>query len=83
MKKEKNVSNTLMKALGKILEILAILLVQIIVGWLVTKFLLKLDWDVVEFVTDPGMIAFWSAYVIIELAIGCLRRYRKNSSYKT
>ena len=68
-----------MKVLKKILEILGILLVQVIIGWIVTKFLLKLEWDIVEFVTDPGMIAFWGAYIIIEWTIVRVRLYREKS----
>ena len=68
-----------MKVLKKILEILGILLVQVIIGWVVTKFLLKLEWDIVEFLTDPGMIAFWGAYIIIEWTIVRVRRYREKS----
>ena len=68
-----------MKVLKKILEILGILLVQVIIGWVVTKFLLKLEWDIVEFLTDQGMIAFWGAYIIIEWTIVRVRRYREKS----
>ena len=68
-----------MKVLKKILEILGILLVQVIIGWVVTKFLLKLELDIVEFLTDPGMITFWGAYIIIEWTIVRVRRYREKS----
>ena len=72
-----------MKVLWKVLETFGILLVQIVIGWAITRFVLKNDWNLHDFVTSPGMIVFWAAYIVIyvimKLVVFCIKRYRKNS----
>ena len=68
-----------MKARWKVLELFGNILDQIIIGWIITEFVLKINWSIRNFVTDPGMIAFWIAYAIIELLIVQVRRHEKNS----
>ena len=53
------------KVIWKLLEIVGILLFQIIIGYFLSSYILDTDWDLISFFINPGMIAFWGAYLII------------------
>ena len=63
----------------KVLEAAGIFLFQLLIGWFWATFILKTDWDIVSFVCDPGMIAFWGAYIAIHLLLGFLKLFKKNT----
>lgn len=63
----------------KVLEAVGIFLFQLLIGWFWAAFLLKADWDIISFVCDPGMIAFWGGYIAIKFLPGFLRRFQKNT----
>lgn len=69
------------KVIWKLLEIVGILLFQIIIGYFLSSYILDTDWDLISFFINPGMIAFWGAYLIIELLVTLLTLH-KNSAKK-
>ena len=66
-----------MKWNAKIAEILGIFALQLLVGWAITRWVLQAPWELRAFLTDPAMVAFWSAYLVVQLVILWVRKGRK------
>ena len=64
----------------KLFEIVGIFVVQLIVGFIIIKIFLKMDWNVISFISDPAMIAFWVAYLIINIVILMFKNKHSKSS---
>ena len=64
---------------NKMLKILGILIVQISTSYIVAKLLLKLDWNIIKFVTDPGIITFLVTYITLDLLISVIKQYKQYS----